>query len=587
MKKTLLASVFVFLALFLAAQPVGGNTVRQVTAATMQSTVMEKTGALDYCGNLPYDNRYGSNYNFDWGVMFPASQLTGRNYLSEVMLYVASIGPYTLKVWKGGDTVPGTLVYTQTNRFGNIGWQSMMLYDAVELDDTQNLWVTFSSSLIDHPASACAFTSEPNSDWCSFDGGDTWTHLSSFDMYGTWMVKCITTQGHPMPVVSIEGYDQIGTGAEAYFFAHATTDATVTWTLQGMSSSVVSSTSVQGTWSTAGTYSVIAQATNAYGTVQDTLIVRVVDYADGDTVSYCLDRACTGEVGYNEGGTYWGIKLPSAYLDGRGYLNNVLLYVNRGGEYTMRLYQDGEQNPGTLVYQKTYTVEPTQTGYFGCTPDTLFPINQGKNLWVVFHHPDIDYPAMGCDYMGDPNSDWISADNVNWSHLNVIAPQLPYSWLIQCATSQEELYTLNVQSANPSLGTVTGGGVYPMGTNVTIKAVPHSGYFFVRWNDGNTQIERAVTVTGNATYTAYFTRVFAIDDVSERQQFSIAPNPASMNATISGLTPGDEVRLIDLYGRTLVKTRTQAPEIMLDVSFLPAGVYFVHVGAIVQKLVVK
>ena len=54
------------------------------------------------------------------------------------------------------------------------------------------------------------------------------------------------------------------------------------------------------------------------------------------------------------------------------------------------------------------------------------------------------------------------------------------------------------------MGTVSGGGTYPAGTTVTITATANAGYHFVQWNDGNTNASRTVTVTSNATYTAYF-----------------------------------------------------------------------------------
>ena len=66
-------------------------------------------------------------------------------------------------------------------------------------------------------------------------------------------------------------------------------------------------------------------------------------------------------------------------------------------------------------------------------------------------------------------------------------------------------YAITV-SANPSDGgTVTGAGTYNYGTSVTLTANANSGYIFDHWQDGNTANPRTITVTGNATYTAYFT----------------------------------------------------------------------------------
>jgi hypothetical protein len=66
-------------------------------------------------------------------------------------------------------------------------------------------------------------------------------------------------------------------------------------------------------------------------------------------------------------------------------------------------------------------------------------------------------------------------------------------------------YTVDVQSNNTDYGTVSGGGSnLESGTTITITATPESGYKFSHWNDGNTNASRTITVTGNATYTAYF-----------------------------------------------------------------------------------
>lgn len=62
--------------------------------------------------------------------------------------------------------------------------------------------------------------------------------------------------------------------------------------------------------------------------------------------------------------------------------------------------------------------------------------------------------------------------------------------------------TLNVSPSGG--GTVSGGGSYDIGSTVSISAVAASGYTFVRWNDGNTNATRNVSVSSNVTYTAIF-----------------------------------------------------------------------------------
>lgn len=65
-------------------------------------------------------------------------------------------------------------------------------------------------------------------------------------------------------------------------------------------------------------------------------------------------------------------------------------------------------------------------------------------------------------------------------------------------------YTLTLQGDNCTLN---GGGTYNEGTTVEISCVPNTGYYFVRWSDGNTNATRTITVTENITLTAITAQV--------------------------------------------------------------------------------
>ena len=65
-------------------------------------------------------------------------------------------------------------------------------------------------------------------------------------------------------------------------------------------------------------------------------------------------------------------------------------------------------------------------------------------------------------------------------------------------------YTIIADSEDPAKGTVSGGGVYEEGSEVTLTATPAAGYDFSEWTDGNTDNPRTVVVTADATYKALF-----------------------------------------------------------------------------------
>ncbi len=140
-------------------------------------------------------------------------------------------------------------------------------------------------------------------------------------------------------------------------------------------------------------------------------------------------------------------------------------------------------------------------------------------------------------------------------------------------------YTLTVTSANPTMGSVSGGGTYNAGATATLTATPNSGYHFVRWQDSNTQNPRTVTVNANASYTAYFeANAASIDDIGNTKY----------NIEISGLTvtisnPDCEtVELYDITGRRLASSQQS----IFNYHLSNTGVYLVRVGNVPAHRVV-
>lgn len=71
-------------------------------------------------------------------------------------------------------------------------------------------------------------------------------------------------------------------------------------------------------------------------------------------------------------------------------------------------------------------------------------------------------------------------------------------------TATVRKYTVSTAVSPSGSGTVTGADTYEYGKPATLTATPKTGYKFIKWSDGVTTASRTVTVTGNATYTAYF-----------------------------------------------------------------------------------
>lgn len=141
----------------------------------------------------------------------------------------------------------------------------------------------------------------------------------------------------------------------------------------------------------------------------------------------------------------------------------------------------------------------------------------------------------------------------------------------------EEVYTVTVESADPTMGTVSGGGQALSGGTLTIRAIPNDGYRFRCWNDGNTENPRIVTVTGNITYTAYFESTQGIGDIDATE---IKIYTTGGRIVVQG-AEGMETRVFDLMGREVVRPNQNG-----ETPVLPSGVYLVKVGTLPARKVV-
>ena len=114
---------------------------------------------------------------------------------------------YTVNIYVGGDTAPGTLVSTQ--EFEITGTASdvvtFRLDTPVEIDGTQNIWLTFyNDGSIQYPAPAVADVGNPNSRWLGIDG------------YGWMDVASVSSEVYSwLAWVYVDGYDWIGENNES------------------------------------------------------------------------------------------------------------------------------------------------------------------------------------------------------------------------------------------------------------------------------------------------------------------------------------------------------------------------------------
>ena len=136
-------------------------------------------------------------------------------------------------------------------------------------------------------------------------------------------------------------------------------------------------------------------------------------------------------------------------------------------------------------------------------------------------------------------------------------------------------HTVTVNSNDESWGTVSGGGTYTIGTEISLTTTPADGFVFQQWHDGNTDNPRSLTVTEDATLTAYFA-------------------PASVSSTgVSISVDGDAIVVDGANGNTvtlydnngnLLDSQHSAVGTPLRLESMSSGTYYVKIGAIPARM---
>ncbi len=119
--------------------------------------------------------------------------------------------------------------------------------------------------------------------------------------------------------------------------------------------------------------------------------------------------------------------------------------------------------------------------------------------------------------------------------IDVIAENNDTYWAVFAPRSA----TITTDVNNPSYGSTSGGGLYLVGSQITLNAIPNQNYEFTQWDDGNSESSRMITVVDNATYTACFVESESPDNGYTLIMYIVSP---------SGVLPQWEIPAEDVDG---------------------------------------
>ncbi|MDE7357383.1 MAG: leucine-rich repeat protein, partial [Bacteroidales bacterium] len=116
---------------------------------------------------------------------------------------------------------------------------------------------------------------------------------------------------------------------------------------------------------------------------------------------------------------------------------------------------------------------------------------------------------------------WSDGETANPRTLTV-TEDITLTAIFAANESPTTYYTVRAYPNNGYMGWVDGGGEYEEGEWATLEAHPKSGYYFVRWDDGNTHPVRSFVVTQDITLIAIFEEYdHTANEASEADNFRV------------------------------------------------------------------
>ena len=120
---------------------------------------------------------------------------------------------------------------------------------------------------------------------------------------------------------------------------------------------------------------------------------------------------------------------------------------------------------------------------------------------------------------------------------------------------------------------------------VYVVAVAHEGHRFLHWQDGDTNIVRAVWVVSDTTMTASFEVNVGIAS-QESVSYAIWADRSAIHVQGDALA-GRQVSVYDVTGRRFATLVSSDEHLAIPADQWPTGVYFVKADNLVKKFIKK
>ena len=418
------------------------------------------------------------------------------------------------------------------------------------------------------------------------------------------------------PEIAISAPERGRVGEPVFLSASVVSSETLNylWTLPSATPSTDTTLNVTARWDSAGTYTIILQVTSPlYGTYYDTAQITIIECSSIDTLPYVehfdIDMACWESYDLDGDGYAWEMAVGSspasrmfaAALTYGSTGNSLISWSTHPASdlFTFTLSGNGiPLHADDLLLSPAITLPDSgewQFQFHAASAVTRFPTGFSSyaegldSLEVLITTVDpegelnlndftvlqsmqptdsthfTDYTISLSDYLGQTFR--LAVRHRSTAKVGLILDE--FSINLPAPT----LYTVTIGSDNSAMGTATGGGTVADGASITITATSNPGYHFLRWNDGNTDSVRTVTITSDTTFVAYFeANAVGIGDNCCESAVRIFATDGCI--IVEENVENLPIRIMDITGRTLLTER--ATRLRHPMSH--AGIYFVKVG---------
>lgn len=330
------------------------------------------------------------------------------------------------------------------------------------------------------------------------------------------------------------------------------------------------------------------------------IVNPIIGLADGDVVDTAIflplnvDSLCYSANSHyiaiknpSEDTTFWGVRIPSSIRTPQRGVSAVQIYVYGSGYYNLGIYQGDTVCPATLLFsQREY--------FFGHSwrtfvLDSTVVVDNSRPLWITLLNDGVEHvaPAAASNYCGLPDGSWFFSSG-KWKMYDVNGKWC--TWMIRTIfTPRDSIYsTVNLSTVyvDDSLGLpmpesyhVSGEGIYPEGTTVSVSASAGSGdSLFRHW----------LTPWGSRIKENPYTFV-ADYDLSLTAVYGPYVGITSSGETVYGVSVNGRTVSVDApQGSAIAAYDLQGRQVAAGSQFtLPAaGVYILRVDGTAKKLIV-